>query len=85
MAQRMISEKVVAVIGTYGSSVTEPAATIYERQGILNIAYGATAVQLTEHGWKYFFRTCFRDDRQGAFFAQFLSLIHIYSGRMSLG
>ncbi len=73
VAQRMISDKVVAVIGTYGSSVTEPAATIYEREGLLNIAYGSTAVQLTEHGWKYFFRTCFRDDRQGAFFAEFVN------------
>ncbi|MDI6637976.1 MAG: branched-chain amino acid ABC transporter substrate-binding protein [Bacillota bacterium] len=73
VAQRMLSEKVVAVIGTYGSSVTEPAATIYERAGLLNIAYGSTAEQLTAHGWKFFFRTCFRDDRQGAFFAQFVN------------
>ena len=73
VAQRMLSEKVVAVIGTYGSSVTEPAATIYERAGLLNIAYGSTAEQLTAHGWKFFFRTCFRDDRQGAFFAEFVN------------
>ncbi len=73
VAQRMISEKVVAVIGTYGSSVTEPAATIYEREGLLNIAYGSTAVQLTEHGWQYFFRTCFRDDHQGTFFGRFVN------------
>ncbi|MGE5571861.1 MAG: branched-chain amino acid ABC transporter substrate-binding protein [Bacteroidota bacterium] len=73
VAQRMLSDKVVAVIGTYGSSVTEPAATIYERAGLLNIAYGSTAEQLTSHGWKFFFRTCFRDDRQGAFFAEFVN------------
>ncbi|HCD41310.1 MAG TPA: branched chain amino acid ABC transporter substrate-binding protein, partial [Firmicutes bacterium] len=73
VAQRMISENVVAVIATYGSSINEPASTIYERQGLLNIAYGSTAVQLTEHGWKYFFRTCFRDDRQGNFFAEFVN------------
>jgi branched-chain amino acid transport system substrate-binding protein len=72
-AQRMISEKVVAVISTYGSSVAEPSATIYEREGLLNIAYGATAVELTERGWKYFFRTCFKDDHQGTFFARFVN------------
>ncbi len=73
VAQRMLSEKVAAVIGTYGSSVTEPAATIYERAGLVNIAYGSTAERLTQQGWKYFFRTCFRDDRQGDFFATFVN------------
>lgn len=73
VAQRMVSEGVVAVVGTYGSSINEPASTIYERAGVVNIAYGSTAVQLTSHGWKYFFRTCFRDDRQGAFFAQLVN------------
>lgn len=73
VAQRMLSDKVVAVIGTYGSSVTDPASAIYEEAGLLNIAYGATAERLTTQGRKYFFRTCFRDDRQGAFFAAFVN------------
>ncbi|BAS27482.1 branched-chain amino acid ABC transporter substrate-binding protein [Limnochorda pilosa] len=73
VAQRMVSEGVVAVVGTYGSSINEPASTIYERAGVVNIGYGSTAVQLTQHGWQYFFRTCFRDDRQGAFFAQLVN------------
>lgn len=73
VAQRMVSDRVVAVIGTYGSSINEAASTIYERAGVVNIGYGSTAVQLTEHGWRYFFRTCFRDDRQGAFFAQLVN------------
>ncbi len=69
IAQRMVSEGVVAVISSYGSSVTEPSAAIYEEAELLNIAYGATAERLTERGLKFFFRTCFRDDRQGQFFA----------------
>src|SRR5690554_2245327 len=73
VAHRMVSEGVVAVVGTYGSSINEPASTIYERAGVVNIAYGSTAVQFTSHGWKYSFRTCFRDDRQGAFFAQLVN------------
>lgn len=63
-------QDVVAVIATYGSSVCEPASSIYERAQKVNIAYGATAVRLTERGFNYFFRTCGRDDSQGAFFAQ---------------
>lgn len=70
VAQRMISQDVVAVIGTYGSSIAEPSQLIYEDAGIVNIAYGATAVELTERGYRYFFRTNFRDDRQGDFFAE---------------
>ncbi|REJ32768.1 MAG: branched chain amino acid ABC transporter substrate-binding protein [Bacillota bacterium] len=72
-AQRMIAEGVVAVISSYGSSITEAAQLIYEDAGLLNIAYGATAETLTQHGHQYFFRTSFRDDRQGDFFAELVT------------
>ncbi len=72
VAQRMISNKVVAVVSTYGSSVNEKASAVYERAGLVNIGYGSTAVRLTQQGLKYFFRTCFRDDAQGTFFATFV-------------
>jgi branched-chain amino acid transport system substrate-binding protein len=61
---------VVASVSTYGSSICEPASNIYEKGKMVNIAYGSTAVRLTEHGLRYFFRTCGRDDNQGQFFAQ---------------
>jgi len=35
-----------------------------EKRKMVSIAYGATAVRLTERGLKYFFRTCSRDDSQ---------------------
>ena len=60
-----------ASISSYGSSITEPASNIYEKHHIVNIAYGATAVRLSERGLKYFFRTCGRDDSQGKFFADY--------------
>jgi branched-chain amino acid transport system substrate-binding protein len=56
-------------VSTYGSSICEPASNIYEKAKIVNVAYGSTAVRLTEKGLKYFFRTCGRDDSQGLFFA----------------
>ena len=70
-ATKMVgSKEVVAVVSTYGSSVCEPASNIYENAKKVNIGYGVTAVRLTERGFKYFFRTCGRDDSQGEFFAK---------------
>lgn len=63
---------IVASVSSYGSSITEPASNIYEKRRMVSIAYGATAVRLTERGLKYFFRTSGRDDSQGKFFADFV-------------
>ncbi|HOS96622.1 MAG TPA: branched-chain amino acid ABC transporter substrate-binding protein [Deltaproteobacteria bacterium] len=69
-AQKLVGQKdVVASVSTYGSSVCEPASNIYEKFKKVNIGYGVTAVRLTERDFKYFFRTCGRDDSQGKFFA----------------
>jgi len=64
-AQRLATQDVVAVIGTYGSSITEASQAIYDEAGIIQVANGSTAVRLTEKGLEYFFRTCPRDDEQG--------------------
>jgi branched-chain amino acid transport system substrate-binding protein len=64
-AQRLSTQGIVAVIGTYGSAVTEATQGIYDEAGIIQIANGSTAVRLTEKGLKYFLRTCPRDDEQG--------------------
>ena len=70
-AQKLVGQKdVVAAVSTYGSSICEPASNIYEKFKKVNIGYGVTAVRLTQRDFKYFFRTCGRDDSQGAFFAQ---------------
>lgn len=61
---------VVASVSTYGSSICEAAMSIYEKRKKVNIGYGVTAVRLTGKGFKYFFRTCGRDDAQGHFFAK---------------
>lgn len=69
-AQKLVGQKdVVASVSTYGSSVCETASTIYEKFKKVNIGYGVTAVRLTQRDFKYFFRTCGRDDSQGQFFA----------------
>jgi branched-chain amino acid transport system substrate-binding protein len=55
----------VAVIGTYGSAVTEASQGIYDEAGLIQVANGSTAIRLSEKGLKYFLRTCPRDDEQG--------------------
>lgn len=64
-AQKLTTSGVVAVIGTYGSAVTEASQNIYDEAGIVQIATGSTAVRLTEKGLKNFLRTAPRDDEQG--------------------
>jgi branched-chain amino acid transport system substrate-binding protein len=71
-AQRLATRGVAAVIGTYGSSVTEATQNIYNESKIIQIANGSTAIRLTEKGLPYFFRTCPRDDEQGKVAAQTL-------------
>ena len=64
-AQKLASAGVMAIIGTYGSAVTEASQNIIDEAGILQIATGSTSVRLTEKGLPLFFRTCPRDDEQG--------------------
>lgn len=63
-AQRLATQGIAAVIGTYGSAVTEATQNIYNEAKIIQIANGSTAIRLTEKGLKLFFRTCPRDDEQ---------------------
>lgn len=69
-AQRLATRGIVAVIGTYGSSITEASQNIYNEAKIIQVANGSTAIRLSEKGLKYFFRTCPRDDEQGRVGAQ---------------
>ncbi len=71
VAQRLVDAKVVAVIGAYNSTATEPASEIYNDAGILHITPSSTATGLTQKGFQRFFRVCFLDDRQGLFAATF--------------
>lgn len=73
VADRLISNKVMAVIGGYNSSATEPASKIYNDAGILHITPSATATRLSTKGYQDFFRVCFLDDRQGLFAADFMT------------
>lgn len=64
-AQKLVSSEVIAVIGTYGSAVTEASQNIYDESDVLQIATGSTSIRLSEKGLENFFRTSPRDDEQG--------------------
>jgi len=73
-AHRLIDEPIVAALATYGTAVTDPVAKALDGAGILSIAWGASAVYLTEDfGLKRFFRTNARDDVQGVYFVNFVA------------
>ncbi len=72
-AMKMVSQKdIVAAVSTYGSPTVEASSNIFEKRKMINIAYGATFVGLSQKGRNFFFRTCGRDDAQGIFFADFV-------------
>jgi len=73
VAQRLVDAKVVAVVGAYNSTATEPASEIYNDAGLFHITPSSTATGLTEKGFQRFFRVCFLDDRQGLFAAKFMN------------
>lgn len=68
-AQRLSESGATAVIGTYGSAITQATQGIYDEAGMVQIATGSTSVQLTDRGYRMFFRTSPRDDDQGRFMA----------------
>jgi len=64
-ATRLADSGIQAVVGTYGSAITEATQDIFNEAGIVQVADGSTAIRLTEKGLNTFFRTAPRDDEQG--------------------
>jgi branched-chain amino acid transport system substrate-binding protein len=54
------------VVGHFNSGVTMPASEVYQENGILEITPAATNPKVTERNMWNIFRTCGRDDQQGA-------------------
>jgi branched-chain amino acid transport system substrate-binding protein len=72
VAQTLVDDGVVAVIGHFNSGCTIPASTIYNDAKIIEISPGSTNPQYTDQGFPYAFRICGRDDAQGSVAAAFL-------------
>ena len=72
VANKMINEGVVGVIGHFNSSCSIPASDIYNRAGIPMITPASTNPQLTKKGYENLFRVCGRDDQQGRVASDFV-------------
>src|SRR6202047_839787 len=66
VANKFAGDGVKFVIGDYNSGVTMPASEVYQENGILQITPSATNPKITERMMWNIFRTCGRDDQQGA-------------------
>lgn len=69
-AQKLVSEKVSVVIGSYGSGVSIAAGQIFEDANIPAIGASCTNPQVTQ-GNAYYFRVCFLDPFQGTIMANY--------------
>src|SRR5207342_1924029 len=66
VANKFVGDGVKFVVGHFNSGVTMPASEVYQENGILEITPSATNPKITERGMWNIFRTCGRDDQQGA-------------------
>ncbi len=72
VANKMVNEGAVGVVGHFNSNCSIPASDVYNRAGIPMITPGSTNPQLTDKGYREVFRVCGRDDQQGKVGADFV-------------
>ena len=72
VANQMASRGVVFVAGHFCSGSSIPASKVYAEEGILQISPASTNPKFTDEGGWNTFRTCGRDDQQGALAGKFL-------------
>src|SRR6266571_2222635 len=66
VANKFVGDGVKFVVGHFNSGVTIPASEVYQENGMLVITPAATNPKVTERNMWNIFRTCGRDDQQGA-------------------
>src|SRR5579871_2181589 len=73
LAQKAISDKVVAIVGPAFSGESKAADPIFEQAQIVNVTASATNPALASNGWKYWHRVVGNDNAQGPAAADFIS------------
>ncbi len=73
LANKFASEGVKWVVGHFNSGVSIPASEIYQESNIIQITPASTNPKFTERKMWNTFRTCGRDDQQGAVAGNFLA------------
>lgn len=85
LANKFAGQGVKFVIGHFNSGTTIPASDIYRENGILVVSPASTSPKVTDRGMWNVFRTCGRDDQQGAvagayilkkFFGRKIAIVH---------
>ncbi len=66
VANKFVGDGIKFVVGPFNSGVTIPASEVYAENGVLMITPSATNPRVTERKLWNVFRTCGRDDQQGA-------------------
>ena len=73
VANKFVGDGVKFVMGDYNSGVSIPASEVYQENGILQITPASTNPTFTERKMWNVFRTCGRDDQQGAVAADYIA------------
>jgi branched-chain amino acid transport system substrate-binding protein len=73
VANKFVGDGVKFVVGHFNSGVSIPASEVYAENGIFQITPASTNPQFTERGLWNTFRTCGRDDQQGAVAGAYLA------------
>jgi len=73
VANKFVGDKIKFVVGPFNSGVTIPASEVYAENGVLVISPSATNPKITERKLWNVFRTCGRDDQQGAVAGEYLA------------
>jgi branched-chain amino acid transport system substrate-binding protein len=72
VANKFAGDGVKFVVGHFNSGVTMPTSEIYQENGIISVTPASTNPQVTERKMWNIFRTCGRDDQQGAVAGQYI-------------
>jgi len=73
VAQKLVADGAVFVVGHYCSGASIPASKVYEAAAVLQISPGSTNPLLTEQGRDNVFRVIGRDDTQGIVAGNYLA------------
>jgi branched-chain amino acid transport system substrate-binding protein len=72
VANKFAGDGVKFVVGAFNSGVTMPSSEVFQENGILQNTPASTNPQVTERKMWNIFRTCGRDDQQGAVAAAYI-------------
>jgi branched-chain amino acid transport system substrate-binding protein len=72
VANKFVGDGVKFVVGHFNSGVSIPTSEVYSENGIFQITPASTNPKFTERGLWNTFRTCGRDDQQGAVAGQYI-------------